>query len=145
MADFLATTACNNPKVRSAEAVEAVLACYLVNPDLSVGVNYDHDTGEPYLFLYGHGWPEAWQLPEGVLPLNFDPYGEGVFEQGAEGFTALLKDIAPHLKGTLVVHAVGGNRCFFPLSACEWEIAAGGKKVKVTELRHTAREVALTC
>jgi hypothetical protein len=143
MAEFLATTASNSPKVRDAAAVERVLAGYFVDPDFHIGVNYDHDTGEPYLFLYGFVWPEAWPLPEGMSPQEFDPYTEDTFPEGAQGFTQLLKALAPHLTEPLTVHAIGAAKCSFPLSAMEWHIAAGSKRVKVTEFRHSSREMAL--
>jgi hypothetical protein len=136
LSDFLSTTASNSPKVQSAAAVEALLARYYVNPDLSAGVNYDHDTGEPYLFLFGHTWPEVWKLPEDESAEEFDPHVEGIFEEGAGGFIEFLEELALHLKEPLTVHAIGSTRCFFPLSACEWHIAEGGSTVELTEFRH---------
>jgi len=138
MADFMPITACNGPRLKDHEKVEEIIRTYYLDPELSVGVSFDHDTGEPSLFLYGFTWPEAWKVPEGTKHEDFDPYTEEQYEDGADGFIGLLKEIAPYLKEPLTVHAVGSTKCFFPLSACEWHIKPQGKKVQITEFRHSS-------
>lgn len=136
MAEFIATTACNHPRLKEHDAVEKILAGYFVDPDLFLGVGFDNESGEPYLFMYGYAWPEAWKYPSDAKREDFYPYVEDIYEQGAEGFVQLLKDIAPHLVEPLTVHAVGATKCRFPLSATEWHVVPGRKKIEVTEFRH---------
>jgi hypothetical protein len=73
---------------------------------------------------------------------DFDPYTDENYPDGADGFVELLKEIAPHLEGSLTVQAVGNTKCFFPLSACEWHIEPGGREVQITEFRHSTTESA---
>jgi hypothetical protein len=141
MADFMAVTASNSARIKDHAAVEKIISRYYVDPDLNLGVGFDHETGEPYLFIYGYQWPEAWKLAEGMTHENFDPYTEENYEIGADGFIELLKELAPHLIEPLIVQAVGSTRCFFPLSACEWHIKPGGKRVRLTEFRGEERLV----
>jgi hypothetical protein len=140
MADFMAVTASNHPRLKDHAAVEQIVDRYFFDPDLSVGVSFDHDTGEPYLFLYGYVWAEAWKLPEGVGAETFDPYTDDLYENGAPDFIQLLQEIAQHLAEPLTVQAVGSTKCRFPLSACEWHIEPGGAQVEFTEFRHSVRE-----
>jgi hypothetical protein len=137
MAEFMAVTACNHPRLKDHVAVEHIISRYLFDPDLSIGISFDHDTGEPYLFLYGYVWPEAWKMPEGASAETFDPYTDELYENGAPDFVQLLEDIAQHLVDPLTVQAVGSTKCRFPLSACEWHIQAGGTQVQFTEFRHS--------
>lgn len=131
MADFIPITASNDPKLNDHEAVERIIADYFVDPEFNVGVCFDRDTGVPYLFMYGYVWPEAWKLGEGVPRDEFDPYGNDLYEDGADGFEQLLTDIAPYLAEALTVQAVGAERCRFPLAASEWHIDVGGTEVEV--------------
>ena len=140
MADFQATVASNGPQVKDVDSVEEIIARYVIDPDFHVGVNYDHDTGEPYLFMYGFAWPEAWRIPGGMTADEFDPYTEENYPVGADGFSQLLKELARHLKEPLTVHAIGLTPCRFPLAAAEWHVGVGSKKVKLTEFRHGYRE-----
>jgi hypothetical protein len=135
MADFMAVTASNNPRIMDHEAVETVIARYWFEAELNLGVGFDHETGEPYLFIYGYQWPEAWKLAEGMTHENFDPYTEENYEIGADGFIELLKELALYLTEPLIVQAVGNTRCYFPLSACEWRIKPRAKRVRLTEFR----------
>jgi hypothetical protein len=141
MADFLATTASNGPRVKNVEAVETILARYWLDPGFNVGVSYDHDTGEAYLFMYGFIWPEAWQLPEGTTAFEFNPFAEDDYPGGADGFIELLQELAPHLQEATTIQAIGATKCSFPLSACEWHLEAGGKTVKLNEFRQGHLEI----
>jgi hypothetical protein len=140
MADFMAVTTCSHPRLKDHAEVEQILDRYFFDPDLSVGVSFDHDTGEPYLFLYGYAWPEAWRMPEGVTAETFDPYTDELYENGAPDFIQLLQEIAQHLAEPLTVQAVGSTKCRFPLSACEWHIEPGSSKVELNEFCHSDRE-----
>lgn len=142
MSEFLSTTACNHPRLKDHDVVNKILDSYFFDPDFNVGVGFDHDTGMPFLFCYGYVWPEAWKRAGGVKPEDFDPYVEEIYEQGADGFVQLLKEIAPYLSEPLTVHAIGAVKCRFPLSATEWHIMPGRKKVEVTEFRHWQEPVA---
>lgn len=141
MAEFMAVTASNHPRLTDHLAVEQIVDRYFVDPDLSIGVGFDHDNGAPYLFLYGYVWPEAWKMPDGVSAETFDPYTDDLYENGAPDFVQLLQEIAQHLHEPLTVQAVGSTKCRFPLSACEWHIEAGGTEVEFSEFRHSDREL----
>lgn len=136
MAEFLATTASNGPKVKDVEAVEQIIERYYFDPDFSVGTSYDHDTGNPSLFVYGYVWPEAWKLPVGVNREEFNPYEAELYEEGADGFVDFLKEIAPHLHEPLTVQAIGATKCRFPLSGCEWHIDPDSAEVEINDFRH---------
>ncbi len=144
MSDFIATVSCNDPKINDHDAVEQIVARYFFDPELNIGVSFDHETGEPYLFVFGYVWPESWKIPEGTEPGEFDPFIEDRYEHGAEEFIQFLKDVAPYLAEPLIVQAVGAQKCLFPLSACEWHVEAGGTEVEINEFchGHTTQEVA---
>jgi hypothetical protein len=143
MADFMATCASNDPKLKDHEAVEQIISRFYFDPNFNVGLNFDDKTGEPYLFIYGYRWPEAWKVPAGIAPDDFDPYTEDVYEEGNDGFIAFLRVIAPHLAEPLTVQAVGNIRCQFPLSACEWHVQPNATNVQVNEFRHGSEPIAL--
>jgi hypothetical protein len=136
MPDFVAVTACNQPKLKDHLAVERVLASYYLDPDMNVGMGFDQETGVPYLFLYGYTWPEAWKLPPGVKPEEFCPYEAELYEDGADGFVELLKELATFLAEPLTVQGVGFTKCCFPLSACEWHVEPNGTEVQLSEFGH---------
>lgn len=136
MADFIAVTASSGPRLKDAAAVQPIIDGYSVDPDLHLGVEADPATGEAHLFLYGYVWPEAWPVPAGVVPEDFNPYDDEHYEAGAEGFTQLLRALVPHLKEPLTVHAVGFIRCRFPLAACEWHVEPGIPEVAINEFQH---------
>jgi hypothetical protein len=136
MSDFTATTACSGPLVGDVQAVERVLAGYVLDRDLRAGVAFDFDDGRPHLYLYGSAWPEAWPLPDGIERADFDPDSTDFREHGAEGFVELLKELAPHLAEPLVVQAIGADRCRFPLAAAEWSIDAAGTTVYFNGFDH---------
>ena len=135
MADFFPTTACNDPKINNHEAVEKILASYYTDPDFQVGVGFDEESGEPYLFAYGYVWPEAWKLPDGTKREVFDPCEEDRYEEGDDGFIQLLLEIAPYLAEPLTVQAIGSIKCRFPLAAGEWHLKPGGRKVRTNGFR----------
>ena len=136
MADFIPVSASNNPRINDHAAVEAVLARYWLDPEFSVGVGFNEDTGEPYLFAYGYVWPEAWKVPEGVSPADFDPFDGDTYEEGEDGFLTLLRELTPYLAEPLTIHSIGSVKCRFPLSATEWHIEPGSRKVKIQQFRH---------
>lgn len=140
LADFIPTTASNDPKINDHEAVERIIAAYYFDPDFNVGVGFDPETGLPYLFMYGYVWPEAWKLAQGVSRQKFDPYGNDLYEEGDDGFEQFLKDIAPYLAEPLTVQAIGAERCRFPLAASEWHVAVGDTEVETTGFRHSYPE-----
>lgn len=142
MADFIAVTACNDPKIKDHEAVEKIIARYYVEPDLNVGVGFDEKDGSAFVFVYGYVWPDAWPIPDGIKPEEFDPYvDDDTYEGGADGFRQLLKDLAPYLIDPMTVQAVGSIKFRFPLSACEWHIPPRGKKVQLNEFSHSSQPV----
>src|SRR5262245_10034664 len=110
MADFMPVTACNDPKITDHIAVEQIIRSYYFDPYLNLGVGFDRENGDPYLFLCGDVWPESWRLPEGVDPALFDPFATDLYEEGADGFVAFLKEIAPCLAEPLTVHAIGSEK-----------------------------------
>lgn len=136
MADFMAVTTCSHPRVKKPKAVERLIAKFYFDPDLNIGTAFDEEDGKPYLFIYGYLWPEAWKLPAGVSRDDFDPYSSDDYEEGGDGFLALLQELAPHLEEPLTIHAVGFTKCRYPLSACEWRIEPGATKVVVSEFGH---------
>jgi hypothetical protein len=136
MAEFIAVTASNGPKVKDHEAVERVIAGFFFDPELKIGVAFDPDDGSPSLFIYGYRWPEAWEVPIGIPRDEFDPYSDDTYEEGADGFIALLQELALYLEEPLIVQAIGNEKCRYPLSACEWRVAPGGTEVVVSEFGH---------
>lgn len=140
MADFMPTTASNGPKVKDHARLEQILIRFYVDPDFKIGVGFDYDDGQPQLFMYGCCWPEAWKLPDEVPRDEFDPCMDNTYERGAEEFVALLKEIAPQLQEPLIVHAVGVEKCRFPLAACEWRIDPEGDTVWINGFQHGYRE-----
>jgi hypothetical protein len=140
MAEFMAVTASNHPKLKDHAAVEKILDTYFVDSDCHTGVGFDEQTGVPYLFIYGFTWPEAWKIPENELRDAFYPYVEECYEDGANGFIQLLREIALYLEEPLTVQAVGSERCRFPLSACEWHIQPGDGEVETNEFHHSNPE-----
>ena len=136
MADFMATCASNHPKLKDHAAIEQIISRYFFDPDFNVGVCFDENTGKPYLFLYAYQWPEAWKMPAGISPEDFDPYTQDQYEDGAQEFIGFLLEIAPYLLEPLIVQAVGNVRCHFPLSACEWYAAPDATEVQLNEFRH---------
>ena len=121
-------------------AVETIIARYWLDQEFNVGVGFNRDTGQPYLFCFGYVWPEAWKVPEGVSPADFYPFEDEVYEDGADGFTQLLQELAPHLAEPLTVQAVGSIKCQFPLSATEWHIEPNGTDVEINEFQHSDPE-----
>jgi hypothetical protein len=138
MADFMAVMACNGPRLKDHEAVAQIISRYFVSPDVSLGVGFEHHSGASYLYIYGDMWPEAWKMPLGVAPEDFDPYTDERYPDGAAGFIELLQDLAPHLAEPLIVQAIGSTKCRFPLSACEWRIEPNGAKVVATSFAQDA-------
>jgi len=140
MADFMAVTACNGPKIKDLcnEAVEETIARFFFDPELKIGTAFDPDTGAPFLFLYGQVWPEAWEVPIGIPREEFDPYTTEDYEDGADGFIELLRQIALFLEEPLTVQAIGNTRCHYPLSACEWQIEPAGTEVAVSQFGELA-------
>jgi hypothetical protein len=136
MSEFLPITASNDPALNDHDAVEAIIARYWLDQEFNVGVGFDRQTGRPYLYCFGYVWPEAWKVPEGVSPADFCPFEEEVYEEGADGFIQLLRELAPYLAEPLAVHAVGSVKCRFPLSATEWYIEPNGTDVETNEFRH---------
>jgi hypothetical protein len=134
MVDFVAVTASNGPRINDPDAVERAIAGYYFDPKLKIGTAFDPDDGSPFLFLYGYIWPEAWEIPVGISRADFDPYGSDSYEDGADGFLELLREIAPYLHGPLTVQAIGHTKCHYPLAGCQWQIEPGSGDVTVTEL-----------
>jgi hypothetical protein len=136
MTDFLAVTACNQPKLKDHMAVERIIAGYFFDPDFNVGTLFDEEDGRPMLFVYGYVWPEAWKLPADLAREDFDPYSSDSYEEGADGFIELLREFAPHLDQPLVVQAIGNEKCRYPLAACQWHVEPGGSDAEVSEFGH---------
>jgi hypothetical protein len=134
MAEFVATVACNGPRVADPQAVERILASYYFDADLKIGVAFDHEDGQPRLFCYGHFWPEAWPLEDGESRDDFDPIEEDCYEDGEDGFEDLLIELAQHLEEPLIVQAIGSTKCLYPLAACSWRIEPHAEEVRVAEL-----------
>jgi hypothetical protein len=139
LADFMAVTACSNPRIKDHEAVEALIQKYYFDPDFQVGVGFDEEDGSPYLFAYGYVWPEAWPLPEYSSRPTFDPYAGDTYEEGDDGFLQFMKDVARHLLEPLTLQAIGNTKCRFPLSACQWTIRPGSRRVHIIKFREVAK------
>jgi hypothetical protein len=141
MADFIFATACSDCRVRDAAAVNRIIDCYVLEPDLTVAVRDDPATGAQELIIYGYAWPAAWRIPEGVAPDAFDPSeNDAIYETGADGFVQLLKELGPFLEDSFTVQATGSLKCRFPLSACEWHLERGSGEVQVSGFRHSHDE-----
>jgi hypothetical protein len=136
MADFLPTTACNSARIKDHQTVDRIIAGYYFNDHLNVGTSFDAENGMPHLFIYGYCWPDAWKLPEGQSPEDFDPYSSDAWDDSDDGFTKFLQEIAPYLLEPLTVQAVGAEKCRFPLAACEWHVRPGAKRLKIGGFRH---------
>jgi len=136
LADLICTTASNSPKVKDCVAIQRVLERYHPEQDLHVGLGSDEETGAVHFHIWGHTWPKAWRIPDGVDRIDFDPYEtDDIYDASPEDFERLLVDVAQHLAEPLTVQAVGFERFRFPLLACEWHIAPGGSVVQTDGFR----------
>jgi hypothetical protein len=72
-------------------------------------------------------------VPIGISRDDFDPYSSDTYEEGADGFIALLQELALYLEEPLTVQAIGSEKCRYPLSACEWRIEPGSAEVAISE------------
>jgi len=114
MSNFMAVMACNGPRLKDHKAVAQIISRYFLSSDFCLGVDFEHHSGASYLNIYGDMWPEAWKMPLGVVPEDFDPYTDERYPEGADGFIELLKELAPHLAEPLIVQAIGSTKCRFP-------------------------------
>lgn len=135
MATFVATTACNGPRVNDPEAAKKVLDRYLWESDVAAAIKNAGPDGHSYLELYGYDWPDAWKIPDGVDRSKFEPDYDA---DPNDGFEEFLKELAPFLAEPLTVQAVGSEKCRFPLAACEWHIPPGAATVEVTCFNHSS-------
>jgi hypothetical protein len=134
MATFFATTVSNSPRLKDPVGARQVVARFFFDGALEVVVRDDAEDGETYLDVYGHDWPAAWKMPEGADRDEFDPDYD--LDSG-EGFEQFLKEIAPYLAEPLTVQAIGAEKCFFPVSACEWHIRPDSELIETCGFRHS--------
>jgi hypothetical protein len=130
MADFVAVTASNRPRLKDADTARALVNCYHFDNDLEAEIALEARDGQPRLSVAGYGWPGAWRVPDGVDPLDFTPDYD---ENSGDGFEDFLHEIAPCLAEPWTVQAVGHTKCRFQLSACAWHVRPGGD-VTITPL-----------
>lgn len=140
MATFIATTACNGPRVTDAEAVKKIMDRYSWDGDTTAGIIADPDDGQPRLTIAGYDWPAAWKVPDGVdrtmYELDYDTDPNVGFEQ-------FLKQVAPFLAEPLTVQAIGFENCRFPLAACKWHVLPGGGAIEIWGFQHSFHEDAV--
>lgn len=136
MANFIATTVSNGPRLRDPVGARAVLARYHWEGDLNITVSNEGHDDKAFLNIYGYEWPTCWRIPDGIDPEDFDPYADDDNEEDFDGF---LRDIAPFLAEPLTVQAVGAEKCRFPLAAHEWHvklIGTNGFTIEETGFNH---------
>ena len=139
MATFMATTACNGPRLKDAEAAAKVLERFYWEGegDIEVTITMDSSDGQAHLMLYGYDWPGAYKIPDNVSRDEFEPNYD---IESYDGFQEFLRDIAPHLADPLTVQSIGSEKCRFPLAACEWHILPGDSKIQVNDFQHSLDE-----
>lgn len=113
MANFDALTACNTPKCKDgvAEMLEKILERYDVPGEITVYVE------DGYLHFYGYNWPSACK----VKP-DDDPEWDD-----SDCLDDFLRELAPLLEETLIVHPIGNEKCRFPLAASCWVVHPDGR------------------
>jgi hypothetical protein len=134
MATFVATTTSNGAALRDVEAARKLLDRYYWYGDVQAEIVGDDAEGQSYLSVYGHDWPGAWWIPDGVDKDAFVPDED--IDSGT-GFEEFLAAIAPLLAEPLTIQAIGFENCRFPLSACEWHVKPGSTEVEVNGFRHS--------
>ena len=133
MANFIATTASNGPRLKDSVAAKGVIASFCFDGDLIVEVETDSRIHKDYLVIYGTNWPGAWPMPRGTNVEDLEPNYD---EDSGEGWERFLNAIAPYLDEPLTVQAVGSEKCRFPLAACEWRIEPGNPHIEVNQFKY---------
>ena len=116
MGIFYGVTASNGARIKEGkvEEVKKLMDKY----DFSRGLECRIDQG--IINIWGE-WPDLW--------LKY----ENDSDQDCEAnFDEFLKELAPHLSENLVIHAIGNEKCVFPLAAMEIKVTPRGKIRKNT-------------
>lgn len=115
MANFMAITACNTPKCKcgAAEMLEKTLERFDVTSDVTIYVE------DGYFHFYGYDWPSVCRTkPDDDLDWD-----------DSDCLDDFLLELAPLLEETMIVHAIGNEKCRFPLSASCWVVHPDGRVV----------------
>lgn len=113
MSVFMATTACNIPKCKegASEILEKILERFNLDCDLTICVE------DGFLHFYGYDWPDA-SLSKPDDDTEWDD---------SSCLDEFLQELAPLLEETLIVHAIGNEKCRFPLAASCWVVHPDGR------------------
>lgn len=101
MANFEATTASNDAKIKEGKEAEVKALLEKYNTTSEVEVRIEGGT----ICIYGYDWMQFYR-PEDTLD----------YVDATEDF---LTELAPLLESPLLIHCVGATKCRFPLSAME--------------------------
>jgi hypothetical protein len=117
MGTFYGVTASNGARIKEGkvEEVKKLMDKY----DFSRGLECMIDNGS--IYLLGYEWPDLW--------LKYEDDDDQDCEDNFEEF---LKELAPFLSENLVIHAIGNEKCIFPLAAMEIKVTPHGKIRKNT-------------
>ena len=123
MANFEGVTACNGAKIPANKRVplKIFLEKYRYG-ELSVGID-----NEGFFIFNGYEWPciySGLRDEDSVMTSDIDPY-----EDMSDEFYDGLREFMPNnQKNPLIIHAIGYEKCRYPLSAME--IIITKKKVR---------------
>ena len=112
MGYFAGTTASNGARIKEGkeEEVKKLLDKY----DFSCGLNCQIEHGS--IEIWGEEWPNLW-----LKPKNDEENADCT-----DNFEEFLEELSPFLAEDLVIHAVGAEKCIFPLSAMEIKVTPQG-------------------
>ena len=108
MGTFLGITASSGARIKEdkVEEVKKLMDKY----DFSCGLECRIDNGSTE--IWGDAWPELW--------LNDDD------QDFDDCFEEFLEKLSPFLSENLVIHAIGNEKCVFPLAAMEIRVTPHG-------------------
>jgi hypothetical protein len=117
MAVFIATTACNTPKCKegASEQLEKILERFEITCEVEISI-----CKEGYLHFYGYDWPSVCRA---------EPDNENEDWDDSDCLEEFLCGLAPLLEEALIVHAVGAEKCRFPLAGSSWTVYPDGQIV----------------
>jgi hypothetical protein len=112
MGTFVGVTASGGARIKKGKEneVQKLLDKY----DFSRGLECQIDNGS--IAIWGYEWPHLWLKPKN----NEEP------EFGKDFFEEFLEELAPFLAEKLVIHAIGNEKCVFPLAAMEIKVTPKG-------------------
>ena len=117
MGTFLGVTASSGARIKEGkvEEVKKLMDKY----DFSRGLECKIDQGS--IYIWGNVWPDLWLK-----------YEDDDDQDCKDNFEEFLKELAPFLSENLVIHAIGNEKCVFPLAAMEIKVTPLGKILENT-------------